>query len=232
MTSAIILAGGLGTRLREAVPGLPKPMAPIGGRPFLECQMDYWIGEGVDHFVLSVGYMRNIIIDHFGDSYCGISIDYAIEEEPLGTGGGLLLALKKARGDTVLILNGDTFFEVSLTEILKFHRDKKSQWTFALFSSNEDGRYMGVNVSVDGRINSLKSESSSVGALASGGIYVADKVFLKKFSFPKKCSLEDDILNVLFQAGARIFGQQFDGGFIDIGVPRDYKRASSVIKGE
>lgn len=229
MTSAIILAGGLGTRLREAVPGLPKPMAPIGGRPFLECQMDYWIGEGVDHFVLSVGYLRNVIIDHFGDSYRGISIDYAIEEEPLGTGGGLLLAMQKVRGDTVLILNGDTFFEVSLTQIVRFHRDKKSQWTFALFSSNEDGRYMGVDVNPDGRINSLKSGSSAVGALANGGVYVVDKEFLKKFSFPKKCSLEDDVLDVLFQAGARIYGQQFDGGFIDIGVPSDYKRASVVI---
>ena len=229
MTSAIILAGGLGTRLREAVPGLPKPMAPIGGRPFLECQMDYWIGEGVDHFVLSVGYMRNIIIDHFGDSYRGISIDYALEEEPLGTGGGLLLAMQKARGDTVLILNGDTFFEVSLTQILQFHCDKKSQWTFALFSSNEDGRYMGVDVNPDGRINSLKSGSSAVGTLANGGVYVVDKEFLKKFSLPKKCSLEDDVLDVLFQAKARIYGHQCDGGFIDIGVPSDYKRASVVI---
>lgn len=231
MTSAIILAGGLGTRLREAVPGLPKPMAPIGGRPFLECQMDYWISQGVGHFVLSVGHLRNVITDHFGDSYRGISIDYAIEEEPLGTGGGLLLAMEKVRGDTILILNGDTFFAVSLMQLLRFHCDKKSQWTFALFSSNEDGRYMGVNVNLDGRINSLKSGSSALGALANGGVYVADKEFLKKFSFPKKCSLEDDVLDVLFQAGARIYGHQFDGGFIDIGVPSDYNRASVVING-
>ena len=92
VTTAIILAGGKGTRLRSAVPDLPKPMAPVRGRPFLAHQMDYWIDQGITRFVLSVGYKKELIMDHFGPSYNEANIDYAIEENPLGTGGGLMLA--------------------------------------------------------------------------------------------------------------------------------------------
>ena len=95
MTSAVILAGGLGKRLRSAVPDLPKPMAPINGRPFLEHQMRYWIAQGINHFVLSVGYRYKMIIDYFGAQFEGVSLEYVIEEAPLGTGGGLVLASKK-----------------------------------------------------------------------------------------------------------------------------------------
>lgn len=114
MITAIILAGGMGTRLRSAVPDLPKPMAPIHERPFLEHQMDYWIGQGVSRFIVSVGYMKEVIMDHFGASYRATPLTYAIEEEPLGTGGGLLLAAQ-GLSETFLVLNGDTFFEVDLT---------------------------------------------------------------------------------------------------------------------
>ena len=95
VTTAIILAGGLGTRLRETVPNLPKPMVPIHNRPFLEHQMDYWIEQGITQFILSVGYLKDIIINHFGNSYKGVSIDYAIDTSPLGTGGEFFCLLQK-----------------------------------------------------------------------------------------------------------------------------------------
>ena len=115
MTSAVILAGGLGTRLRSVVPYLPKPMAPINGRPFLEHQMRYWSTQGIDHFVLSVGYRYQTIIDYFGAQVEGASLDYVIEESPLGTGGGLVLASKKvSQQENFLLLNGDTYFEIEL----------------------------------------------------------------------------------------------------------------------
>ena len=94
MTTAIVLAGGLGTRLRTVVPDWPKPMAPVAGKPFLTYLLDYWIGQGIDHFVLSVGYRHEAIIDYFGDSYHGVLIDYVIETEPLGTGGALRMAAR------------------------------------------------------------------------------------------------------------------------------------------
>ena len=104
MTTAVILAGGLGTRLRSAVPDLPKPMAPVAGRPFLEHLLDYWIAQGINRFVLSVGYRHESIVDHFGVAYKSAELLYAIEETPLGTGGALLLAAGKvAAGESFLV---------------------------------------------------------------------------------------------------------------------------------
>ena len=120
---AIILAGGLGRRLRAAVPDVPKPMAPINDHPFLEYLIDYWISQGVDRFVLSVGYKHEIIKRHFGTRYKGIDVDYAVEDQPLGTGGGLLLALKRLRRTgPSLIMNGDTFFKVDLAPMRRYHQ--------------------------------------------------------------------------------------------------------------
>lgn len=230
MTTAIILAGGMGTRLRSAVPDLPKPMAPINGRPFLEHQMDYWIGQGVNGFVVSVGYMKEVIMDHFGSSYRATPLTYAIEEEPLGTGGGLLLA---AQGLNVpfLVLNGDTFFEVDLNELLNFHAEHGSEWTFSLFRANEVGRYMGMDVKADGEIVSLKSGTGKPGRLANGGVYLINPSVLAKAKFVPghKLSLEDDLLPAFVIQGGKLYGLEFPGSFIDIGVPDDYFRAAEVL---
>ena len=232
MTTAIILAGGLGTRLREAVPDLPKPMAPINGRPFMEFQMDYWIKQGVQKFIISVGYLYEIIMDHFGTSYQGIPIEYAIEKTPLGTGGGLILATKSlSEHEPFLLLNGDTFFEVDLETLLNFHKEKRSDWTFSLFGTNEVGRYMGMDVAEDGRILSLKSESVAVGQLANGGVYLLAPSVLKQFDSQAdvKLSLEDDILPTIMNTNGVLYGVECRGRFIDIGIPDDYFRAAEVI---
>src|SRR5215217_5792510 len=112
MPVAVILAGGFGTRLREAVPRVPKPMAPIAGRPFLEYQMDYWIEKGITEFILSVGYRSEAIMTHFGDRYKKSLLRYVVEHAPLGTGGGVLKAVDECRITApFLLLNGDTYFE-------------------------------------------------------------------------------------------------------------------------
>ena len=137
VTSAIILAGGLGTRLRGVVPDLPKPMAPISGRPFLEHQIDYWIKQGVSHFVLSVGYRHEVIVDHFGNRYKDAELDYVIEKTPLGTGGGLLLAVEKVgKDEPFLLLNGDTYFAVNLKTLVGFSMTHDADWCFSLFRTN------------------------------------------------------------------------------------------------
>lgn len=230
MTTAIILAGGMGTRLRSAVPDLPKPMAPVSGRPFLEYQLDYWIDQGVKRFVVSVGYMKEVIVDHFGASYRATPLTYAIEDEPLGTGGGLLLAAKGLDAP-FLVLNGDTFFEVDLAELLKFHVERSSEWTFSLFRANEVGRYMGIGVKADGEIVSLKSGTGEPGRLANGGVYVVDPSALAKVkAIPgQKLSLEDDLLPKFVAQGGKLHGLEFSGKFIDIGVPDDYFRATDIL---
>jgi len=114
---AVVLAGGLGTRLRAAVSDVPKPMAPVQGRPFLERLLDYWIGQGVQRAVLAVGYMHETVRKHFGEQYRNCAIDYSVEQQPLGTGGALVQTLPLVQGKTFLVLNGDTYFAVPLAKL-------------------------------------------------------------------------------------------------------------------
>ena len=232
MITAIILAGGLGTRLRSAVPDLPKPMAPIRGRPFLEYQLDYWIGQGVGRFVLSVGYRHEVIVGHFGNSHKGAELYYVIEQAPLGTGGGLLMAAEQvSQGAPFLLLNGDTYFAVDLRVLTEFSMANEADWCFSLFRTSEEGRYMGIDVSPQGRIISLKSSIGHTDRLANGGVYwVRSRALLAgKYGPGDKISLEDDVFPAAMAAGQRLFGVEFPGTFIDIGVPDDYCRASAVI---
>jgi D-glycero-alpha-D-manno-heptose 1-phosphate guanylyltransferase len=232
VTSAVILAGGLGTRLRGVVPDLPKPMAPISGRPFLEYQLDYWIKQEISHFVLSVGYRHEVIVDYFGNSYRGAKLDYVIEETPLGTGGGLLLAAEKIRQDEpFLLLNGDTYFAVDLNALAEFSRANHADWCFSLFRTHEEGRYMGMDVTPQGQIASLKSGTGQPGRLANGGVYwVNPRALLSERFLPgDKVSLEDDIFPAAMVLGQRLFGIEFSGTFIDIGVPDDYHRAPALL---
>ncbi len=230
MTTAIILAGGMGTRLRSVVPDLPKPMAPVSGRPFIEHQLDYWIGQGVNRFVISVGYKKEVIMNHFGSSYRSVPLTYAIESEPLGTGGGLLLA-SQGLSEPFLVVNGDTFFEVDLAQLLRFHFDHSADWTFSLFRSSESGRYMEIEVETNGNINLLKSGPGGQGSLANGGVYLVNPSVLtnKSFIHGSKLSLEHDLLPVLVAQGYKLFGLEFPGIFIDIGMPDDYFWAARFL---
>lgn len=233
MTSALVLAGGLGTRLRSAVPDLPKPMAPVSGRPFLEHLLDYWIKQGISHFVLSVGYRQEIITAHFGSKYKEAAIEYVTETTPLGTGGGLLLGAQKLdQTEPFLLLNGDTYFAVDLKTLIEFSSANRADWCFSLFRANEAGRYMGMDVSPQGVITSLKSGSGQSGRLVNGGVYWVNPGALLSEKFPPgdKVSLEDDLFPASIDLGQRLFGLEFAGTFIDIGVPDDYHRAPALLK--
>ncbi|MDC1027461.1 nucleotidyltransferase family protein [Candidatus Thioglobus sp.] len=232
VTTAIILAGGLGTRLKGTVPNLPKPMAPINNRPFLEYQIDYWISQGITKFILSIGYLNEVIINHFGDKYKNVSIKYSIESTPLGTGGGLMLALKN-QVEPVLVLNGDTFFKVDLEELSSFHFISKSKWTLSLFRTNQTTRYLNIKQASNGEILELKPEVklSISSNLANGGVYLVEPSVFNLLDYKKgeKVSLEDDILSNLVDNSIKLFGKEFEGFFIDIGVPEDYYRAQEFL---
>ncbi|MDX9690683.1 MAG: nucleotidyltransferase family protein [Alphaproteobacteria bacterium] len=232
MTEAIILAGGLGTRLREVVADLPKPMAPVRGEPFLAHLMRYWKGQGVTHFVLSISYLREKIIEAFGDSFEGIPITYAIEDTPLGTGGGLLISVAQLKTEApFLLLNGDTYFDVKLGELSAFHTEKKSDWTFSLFKPEEAGRYLSIPLDADGKILDLKPETKEAGGYANGGVYMINPQILAPCGYQEgdKLSLEDDLLPVLQRQNRLFYGRLHKGTFIDIGIPHDYSRADSVL---
>lgn len=217
---AVVLAGGLGTRLRPAVSDVPKPMAPVEGRPFLERLLDYWIGQGVQRAVLAVGYMHELIERHFGSRYRGCEIAYSVEHEPLGTGGALLQARSAVRSATFLVLNGDTYFAVPLKALEDFHRAKKADVTMSLFAS-DDARYTGVSMAADGRITSLAGKG-----IVNGGVFLFQASALAKLQ-AARCSLEKDILANL---EGRIYGRVFDAPFIDIGLPADWRAAAQVIR--
>lgn len=232
MVTAIILAGGLGTRLRDTVQDVPKPMAPINGRPFLEHLMDYWIGQGVGRFVLSVGYKHDIITDHFGVAYKDADILYVIEDSPLGTGGGLLMAAGMIEGpEPILVLNGDTYFTVDLEALTAFHNDTGSDWCFSLFRTEEKGRYMGMDVSDDGRITSLHSGNQDGSKLCNGGVYMVrpETILSGEFAPGDVVSLEDDIFIRALNDGQGLYGMEFSTDFIDIGIPEDYERAQHML---
>ncbi|MGH8632714.1 MAG: sugar phosphate nucleotidyltransferase [Burkholderiales bacterium] len=230
---AIVLAGGLGTRLRAAVPDLPKPMAPVGGRPFLERLLDYWFAQGVTHFILSTGYRHEMLAAHFGTSFHGAAVLHVVEDRPLGTGGGLLLASGslKATGP-FLVLNGDTFFEVALNQLRDFHAARRAEATLCLFRSPQQGRYGGITLGEEGQIRSF--DVGEKGGLANGGVYLMDRSLLEGGPWrPRSAlSLEEDILPFALAAGKRVYGMECSGLFLDIGVPEDYARAASVLTGE
>ncbi len=230
--TAIILAGGLGTRLKDTVPDLPKPMAPINNRPFLEYQMDYWINQGINRFILSVGYLSEIIINHFGYKYQDAILKYSIESNPLGTGGALIQALKNLN-EPVLVINGDTFFEVDLQELYSFHCSNESIFTLSLYKVNESKRYLGIDVANSGKILEFSSSTSeSLSAqLVNGGAYIVDPLTINTINFKNKgkLSLEDDILIRLLDEMLPLFGKEFKGKFIDIGIPKDYYRAKEFL---
>jgi len=229
---AIILAGGLGTRLREQLPDLPKPMAPIGGRPFLEHQIDYWIEQGVRNFILSVGYKREAIEGRFGARYRDAEIAYAVEDKPLGTGGGLVLSAEKLkRRDRFILLNGDTFFEVDLSEMKKMHRRENSDVTVALHQVEENTRYGSVKLAGDGRITDFSGAPDAGNSLINGGVYIINRAALEntKWRAGDSFSIENDLFPAMIESGVRFYGYISDGCFIDIGVPEDYKRAAELL---
>lgn len=232
MKTAIILAGGLGTRLRSVVSDVPKPMAMVNGRPFLAHLMDYWLGQGISHFILSVGYLKEVIIQHFGNTYLGANIDYVVEESPLGTGGGALLASKNLDLDEYFVLlNGDTFFNVDVELMSACAKKSDADGCFALFRASEANRFGRIDCDKFGEINSLSHAKAEVGELANGGVYLLRRRALlqEPAKTSSKISLEDEIFPMSLEAGHRFFGVEFAGTFIDIGVPLDYQRASRIL---
>lgn len=234
---ALILAGGLGTRLREVISDVPKPMAPILNKPFLEILINYWIKQGVDEFYLSVGYKAQVIKDHFKDQYSGYPVHYIYEDEPKGTGGALVLALSQIQDHSkpLVVMNGDTFSEVNFKKMFKEHLDKKSKLTVALREVEKNDRYSGITLDKDNKIIQFSNRDlNSKNLLINSGLYIIEpKVFDSlDLSLDQNYSLEDQIFPMLIEQNQSIYGYQTDGKFIDIGVPVDFLKAQTHLTAE
>lgn len=222
---AIILAGGFGTRLQPVVSHVPKSMAVINGRPFLEYQLDYLIAQGAAKAVLSVGYKHDIIINHFGNLYKSLELDYAIENEPMGTGGGIRLSFWKIDGPRALILNGDSMFRFDFREMMDFHLKKRAEVTLALRKLKDTSRYGRVSMGRTGRINGFSEKEKGQGpGFINGGVYIMEKYTLMEPEFRGKFSIEKDFFGSRYPM-LKMFGFEAQGYFLDIGVPEDYKNA-------
>ena len=226
---AIILAGGLGTRLREAVPDLPKCMAPVAGKPFVSYVIDALRMQGIQHFVFSLGYKAEVIEKYLNEHYPTLDYTTAIEEEPLGTGGAIKLALDSARTENVLIANGDTLFKVNVDALGSFHLAKGSACTLALKPMKNFERYGVVELDGDNRIISFREKQYYNEGLINGGIYLLNKRQFLQHQFPQKFSFEKEYLEAQFDEGI-FYGLPQDEYFIDIGIPEDYNKAQEDLK--
>jgi D-glycero-alpha-D-manno-heptose 1-phosphate guanylyltransferase len=230
-TEIIVLAGGFGTRLRPLISDVPKPMAPVGGRPFLELLLDYWITQGIGRFVLSTGYLGEKIESHFGDRYRGYGVDYAREPVPLGTGGGLRHALfaHSWQQDEVVVVNGDTWYEVSLDTLFLDARDAGSPVTLAAKPISDNDRYGGIEIGRGNRVAAFGVRKSGP-CLINGGCYLVKTADVKPVlaPYPDAFSLESEFL-VPLAAREQVAASIQDVPFLDIGVPADYEMAPTVI---
>jgi D-glycero-alpha-D-manno-heptose 1-phosphate guanylyltransferase len=225
---AIVLAGGLGTRLASRLHGLPKPMAPIAGRPFLEILLTQLRRSGCTRVLLSVGHQHNVIQEHFGASFHGMTLDYVIESVPLGTGGAIRLALAEAREESVLVLNGDTFLAADYAAMLRFHASEGAAVTLAVVHCDDVSRYGGVTIEGRRIVSFQEKGSSGPGQTRAGFISAGTYVLARKLAWPpalpEKFSIERDFF-VPEVARLRAAAYEVDGFFLDIGIPEDLDRA-------
>jgi D-glycero-alpha-D-manno-heptose 1-phosphate guanylyltransferase len=226
---AIVLAGGLGTRLASRLQGLPKPMAPVAGRPFLEILLTQLRRSGCTRVLLSVGHRHQVIQEHFGAAFDGMKVDYVAESAPLGTGGAIRLALAGVREESVLVLNGDTFLDADYAEMMRYHAVEDAAVTIAVVSRDDVSRYGGVTLE-GRRIVGFEEKGRSGPGWISAGTYVLARNLAWPAALAEKFSIEFDFF-VPEVARLRPAAFKVEGYFLDIGIPEDYDRAQTELAG-
>lgn len=226
---AIILAGGLGTRLRDAVRDLPKCMAPVAGRPFLFYVINHLRLQGIEKFIFSLGYKHEVIEAWLAEHFSRLDYECVIETEPLGTGGAILLAIDKVRGENAVVTNGDTLFKVNLPQLAALHIQKKAACTLALKPMKEFDRYGVVEIDTAYVITDFREKQFYPDGLINGGVYLLNKPFFTSKDFPQKFSFEKAFFEKEVHSG-KLAGQPQDHYFIDIGIPEDYNRAQADLQ--
>jgi D-glycero-alpha-D-manno-heptose 1-phosphate guanylyltransferase len=227
---AIILAGGFGTRLQQVVTDLPKSMAQVNGKPFIDYLLNYLRGQGITKFIFSVGYKNEVIQTYLKDNYKNIPIEYAIETDPLGTGGGIRFAFRLVEGDSAFVLNGDSMFRIGMSALGQLHSDTRADVTLALRYLEDTERYGSVRINEEKRITGFMEKGHETGpGYINGGIYIINKSFIENQGFPKVFSIEKDCFEKKY-LDARFFGFPSRGYFLDIGIPEDFYRAQNEFR--
>ncbi len=224
----IILAGGLGTRLKGYTNGLPKPMISVAGRPFLEIILDRLLDTGFKEICLAVSYKAEIIKNYFGNNYKGISLNYSIEETPLGTGGAIQQAINHLSGNDIFVLNGDTLVDINYHEMMKFHKKNNAELSIATYRMSNYDRYGTVTSDEQHRISAFIEKQATKEGAINAGTYLIKRSIFDSFSFPEMFSFEADLMekevNNLLE-----YAFLTEGYFIDIGVPEDLQKANREL---
>jgi D-glycero-alpha-D-manno-heptose 1-phosphate guanylyltransferase len=235
---AIILAGGLGTRLSAVLPDLPKCMASVNGKPFIAYVIDHLQKQGIEKLIFSLGYKHEMITQYLNSfqeklrtQNSPITIHYSIEEEQLGTGGAIKLACSVVNEKNVLIVNGDTLFKVDVRKLFSFHLSNNAQCTLSLKPMKEFERYDVVELNHDSSIKDFKEKKYYHEGLINGGMYMLDVSKFLEEALPAKFSFEKDYLEKFYNH-RRMYGVVQDEYFIDIGIPEDYARAQIELRNE
>lgn len=229
INEALVLAGGLGTRLRDTVPDLPKCMAPVNGQPFLTYVIRHLLSQGIEKFIFSLGYKHDVIENFLNTQYPTLNFQCVIEKEPLGTGGAISFACEKATEENLLVVNGDTLFKINASELFNNHLSHSAICSIALKPMRDFERYGVVEINKENEVTNFKEKQFYTSGLINGGTYLLNRdKFLQK-RFPEKFSFEKDFLEKEF-VNKDIYGFIQDSYFIDIGIPEDYKRAQHELE--
>lgn len=233
-TDAVILVGGLGTRLRPLTLSAPKPMLPTAGVPFLTHLVTRLRDAGVNHIVLGTSYRAEVFADHFGDGRgLGVELDYVVEAEPLGTGGGIRNVADILRGDTVLVLNGDNFVGVDLAALVDEHRARDADVTLCLTRVADPRAFGCVPTDGDGRVTAfLEKDPNPVTDQINAGLYVFSRPVIDTIPGGRPVSVERETFPGLLAGGARVFGHVHSGYWRDFGTPADFVSGScDLVRG-
>ncbi len=224
---AIILAGGFGTRLKTIVKDLPKPMALVAGRPFLNILLGLLARNGFSRIILSLGYKAEIVVEHFGDSFAGMELVYEIEDSARGTGGAIQFALKHCLDDHVFVFNGDTFLDLEVDDVESLWRANRKP-VIVTRQAPDAFRY-GLIESNSGRVIGFSEKNVAGSGMVNAGCYVLPVDIFDGFERELPFSIETDFFSE--EVKHRFFNMFItDGYFIDIGIPEDYKRAQTDLE--
>lgn len=232
---ALILAGGLGTRLQSLMPDRPKPMAKAKGKPFLEYQIEQLRAQAIEELVLCVGYQASQIQDYFGDGHRrGVGIAYAVETELLGTAGAIRNA-GDFTGDTFLVLNGDSYLEVDFRALVGFHwrqqsADPQTVGTIATVVVDNAAAYGTLELDAQGRILRFREKAKAGPGWINAGVYVLESDILDFIPTGRAVSIEKETFPLVLERGRHLYAYQVEGFFVDIGTPQGYRRFQRYVE--
>ena len=227
MKEVIILAGGLGTRLKEVIKELPKCLAPIGEKTFLYFCLENLKKQGFEKFIFALGYQSEKVINYIESQNFGIDYKFSVEEEQLGTGGCIKKAFTQCKSEDVLVVNGDTFFYFDINSFFKFHILQESIFSIALTQVNNNERYGSVEIDKNAEVIAFKEKNNSNNSNINTGFYFVNKKFNFN-NFPDKFSIEKDFFEDK-NRNIKIYAKVFNGDFLDIGTPDDYSKSEAFV---